>query len=250
MPEIMKVYREHQPALRFIGKRYTGADGAAGGFTALWDQWFENGWFDPLEMTDGAGVIENGYIGLMRCKPEFEYWIGAFLPPDFAVPDGYGFVDLAAADVGICWIKAPQGDTGIFEMDEQCAKTVQQSGVGTIRGRDSEDAFVFERYNCPHFTTPDADGNIVLDYGFYLDDAPVGCCQSCGMPFDDGHEDLRSPEDARYCVHCFADDKFTMPEATVADMVEIGVPHAAAKVGEEAARKYLEDFIPTLNRWR
>jgi len=76
------------------------------------------------------------------------------------------------------------------------------------------------------------------------------CCQSCGMPFDEGHADLRSQEDARYCVHCFADGGFTMPDATVADMVQIGVPHLAVKIGEDAARAYLTGFIPTLERWR
>jgi len=250
MPEIAKVYRERFPALRFVGKRYTGADGIDGGFAALWDQWFENGWFEPLDMADGVDVVDNGYIGLMRCRPEFEYWIGVFLPSDAAVPSGYEFVDLAAGDVGMCWIKAPQGDKAIFGMDEQCAESVREGGLGTIRSRDAEDAYVFERYNCPRFTTPDADGNVVLDYGMYLDDAPAEYCQSCGMPFDDGHEDLRSLEDPRYCVHCFVDGRFMMPDATVADMVEIGVPHVAAKIGEEAARKYLEDFIPQLDRWR
>lgn len=26
----------------------------------------------------------------------------------------------------------------------------------------------FERYNCPRFTTPDAQGNVILDYGVPL----------------------------------------------------------------------------------
>ena len=83
----------------------------------------------------------------------------------------------------------------------------------------------------------------------YRESRPAECCQSCGMPFDDGHEDLRSKEDARYCVNCFADGQFTMPDATVADMVEIGVPHVAHKIGGSAAREYLQGFIPTLDRW-
>jgi len=82
------------------------------------------------------------------------------------------------------------------------------------------------------------------------DNSQTDCCQSCGVPFDEGHAQMRSPEDGQYCIYCFADGQFTMPEATVADMVEIGVPHAAAKMGEAAARQHLEAFIPTLARWR
>ena len=33
-------------------------------------------------------------------------------------------------------------------------------------------------------------------------------------------------------------------------MVEIGVPHLARKIGEQAAREQLSRFIPTLVRWK
>ncbi len=36
MPEIIKVQKEHQPALRFIGKRYSDADRMDGGFGNKW----------------------------------------------------------------------------------------------------------------------------------------------------------------------------------------------------------------------
>ena len=29
-----------------------------------------------------------------------------------------------------------------------------------------EDGWCFERYNCPRFPPPDADGRVILDYGF------------------------------------------------------------------------------------
>ena len=78
---------------------------------------------------------------------------------------------------------------------------------------------------------------------------PMDCCQSCGMPFDEGHTELRSPEDPQYCVYCFANGQFTMPDATAADMVNIGVPLLAPVMGDDGARQYLERFIPTLARW-
>ena len=33
-------------------------------------------------------------------------------------------------------------------------------------------------------------------------------------------------------------------------MVEMGVPHLARKIGEQAAREKLGKFVPTLARWR
>ena len=33
-----------------------------------------------------------------------------------------------------------------------------------------EDDWCFERYNCPRFTTPDEEGNVILDYGISIED--------------------------------------------------------------------------------
>ena len=79
-------------------------------------------------------------------------------------------------------------------------------------------------------------------------------CQSCGVPLDEGHKDMivKNPDgsDSIYCCYCYKDGAFIDPEATVHDMVEIGVPHLAPKIGEQAAREQLSALIPTLARWR
>ena len=41
MPEIIKVFKEEIPTLRFVGKKYDNF--------GHWDEWWENGWFDLLE---------------------------------------------------------------------------------------------------------------------------------------------------------------------------------------------------------
>ena len=33
-----------------------------------------------------------------------------------------------------------------------------------------EDDWCFERYNCPRFTTPDEEGNVILDYGISIEE--------------------------------------------------------------------------------
>jgi hypothetical protein len=79
-------------------------------------------------------------------------------------------------------------------------------------------------------------------------------CQSCGMPFDAGHDGLIAREKdgspSVYCTYCYKDGEFLNPGATVEDMVEMGVPHLAQKIGEDAARKQLSEFLPTLERWK
>jgi len=78
-------------------------------------------------------------------------------------------------------------------------------------------------------------------------------CQSCGMPFDEAHLKYMAKEpdgsDSEYCTYCYKDGEFLEPEATVNDMIELGLPHLAKKIGEEAARKQLAAFVPTLARW-
>ena len=79
-------------------------------------------------------------------------------------------------------------------------------------------------------------------------------CQSCGLPFDTNHEEFIAREKdgskSMYCTFCYEDGAFTQPDATAHDMIEIGVPHLARKIGEAAAREQLAAFVPTLLRWK
>ncbi|MDF2588643.1 MAG: hypothetical protein K0S41_2484 [Anaerocolumna sp.] len=170
-PEIIKVYKEHLPSLRFIGKRYTNAD-RNGGFGHKWGEWFENGWFSILENIGEPKDIENGYLGFMRCNGSdcentFDYWIGMFLPVNAAVPDDFDYIDLEESEIAVCWIKGKE-DEGIYEMHDSCISKFIENGMGNFKSDDKNRACFFERYNCPRFTEPDESGNIILDYGIYL----------------------------------------------------------------------------------
>ena len=76
MAEIIKVYKEEVPAMRFIGKKYHDFNG--------WGEWWANGWFDVVEKSMGGldnilSIWENGaaYVGL-ECRKDgelLEYWI-------------------------------------------------------------------------------------------------------------------------------------------------------------------------------
>ena len=79
-------------------------------------------------------------------------------------------------------------------------------------------------------------------------------CQSCGMPFDEAHLEYVAKEadgiDSIYCTFCYESGAFLDADATVEDIIEMGVPHLACKIGEQAAREQLSKFVPTLTRWK
>ena len=83
--------------------------------------------------------------------------------------------------------------------------------------------------------------------------AEIKYCQSCGMPFDEAHKAFiaknANGSDSFYCTYCYKDGEFLNPDATIEDMVEMGVPYLAQKIGDRAAREELSLLVPTLKRW-
>lgn len=166
MAEIIKVYKESFPSLRLIGKRYTNSDrGAEGSFGSLWGEWFGMGYFKELEELGSLPENEDAYVGCMRCKDEFEYWIGMFFPENTSVPEGFSYVDIPKGDIGTCWVYGREDNGEVYGMEpyNMCLSKLAENGWKT-----DEEAWCFERYNCPRFTTPDEKGNVILDYCFYL----------------------------------------------------------------------------------
>jgi hypothetical protein len=82
----------------------------------------------------------------------------------------------------------------------------------------------------------------------------IPLCQSCGMPFDKAHSEYAAKEKdgskSIYCSYCYKDGEYLVPGATIDDVVEMGVPHLARKIGEQAAREHLSKLLPTLERWK
>lgn len=166
MAEIIKTFREEIPAMRFIGKKYPD-------FGGWWGEWFANGWFDVIENAmDGADAIlaiwENGggYIGLERRAPDqpFEYWLGMFTPADTPVPDGFDYIDFPAADLGTNWIYGKENDV---HDTSTCRSRLLEGGMAPWKDERGGE-WSFENCLCPRYTTPDEDGNIILDYCYFV----------------------------------------------------------------------------------
>ncbi len=173
---IVECKRESFPRCRFVGKRYKNADRVNGDFGAYWGQWHGNGWFDALEalLTDEfrrAYPDADAYIGLEKNgfgKPDdcYEYWIGMFLPEGCQAPEGFDFVDLAYDHVGVCYIKGTEDK--VFMKEGECYQALVGAGM-TVPAREDDAIYFFERCACPRFTTPDENGEIILDVGFFVE---------------------------------------------------------------------------------
>ena len=167
MAPIIKTYREDIPAMRFIGKSYPG-------FGGWWGEWFANGWFDEIECAMGGteAVLKiwpsgGGYVGLERhCEGEpFEYWLGMFVPANTPVPEGFAYVDFPATGLGTCWIYGKEGEV---HDTSACRPLLIENGMRIwkdIRGGE----WSFENCLCPRYTTPDEQGNIIMDYCYFVE---------------------------------------------------------------------------------
>ena len=173
MAEIIKTYSQDMPRTRFIGRKYGDEDRVDGMFTALWEMWLRDGMFAKIESTPGfdGGFFEDSdaYIGLMRLRngEPFEYWIGMFAPEGMAVPDGFDYIDISEKKLGVCWIRGKESD--VYGKDDLVMEAFQKNGIAPVT--DENGAFwFFERYTVSRFVTPDENGLITLDHGYFVAD--------------------------------------------------------------------------------
>lgn len=171
--KVTNLYREHLPALRFIGKRYTSADlGADGLLTDKWNEWFRNGWFNLLGGLPGLpgyeGFAHTGYHN----GAETAFWIGMMFPQDTPVPEGFDSADLPAGDVAVCWLRGYRETGEIFRPDAQnlCLARMREAGYALKLDADGEPSrWTFERYHSRRFFVPDDEGRITMDYCVYVE---------------------------------------------------------------------------------
>lgn len=84
-------------------------------------------------------------------------------------------------------------------------------------------------------------------------------CQSCGMRLmneEDRGTERGGDLSKDYCVHCYADGKFTN-NRTMEEMIEINLKYLGEWIKEtgqdmtiEEARAQLNEYLPTLKRWQ
>lgn len=167
--EIVKVYKETFPSVKLVGKRYTNNDrDETGTFGHLWQECFKQGWYDTLKKCNPIPNGSDDLVGAMRMTGAdncFEYWIGMFVAFDAQVPEGFESIEIPAGDVGVCWLcgNDKSGELYGMEASDLCMEALAQKGY-----KISEDGWFYERYNNIRFTTPNKNGDVVLDICAYL----------------------------------------------------------------------------------
>ena len=166
MAQIIDVYKQTLPRVRFVGKCYTDSDRENGVFANKWREWWQSGWFDLLDAGGDEPFADAGApIGLCRSKDgeEFEYWIGRFLPEDSKVPEGFRYIDFDASEIAVCLVKGKEPDIYFV----CCMDKLKENGF-TWKADENGVRWCFERYACPRYTDPGADGSVILDQCFFV----------------------------------------------------------------------------------
>ncbi len=80
-------------------------------------------------------------------------------------------------------------------------------------------------------------------------------CQMCGMPIKEADGLYGTEADGSvnsdYCKYCYNKGEFTF-KGTMEEMIELCIPNmvkANPGMTEDAARKMMNDFFPTLKYW-
>jgi len=144
--EIKKIYEETVPSSRFIGKK-----------NSDWGLFWQNGWYDILKKIGGKSKFN--YITLKRIvNGDVEHWVGTFFNPDTPVPESLDFVDFESFRTAVFRLYGNPHNGELFglETHNQCLAKLPIHGF-THR----EDYWCIVR---PLYSTPDGDGNIILDY--------------------------------------------------------------------------------------
>ncbi len=81
-------------------------------------------------------------------------------------------------------------------------------------------------------------------------------CQSCGMPMGNTDEMYGTEKDGSksldYCHYCYDKGEFKA-DMKIEEMINLCIPHmleANKSMTEEDARNMMNQFFPTLKRWK
>lgn len=168
-PGIIKVYKQTIPATRFIGKCFGSGQHPNWGFS------WGNDVFGKAEGAVGnqakiSAQFEDAdvYCGLYyrnTATGAYDGWCGMFLPPDTKVPEGLDFIDFSEQKLGVCWIYGKQSE--LYNLVRNCPEILLSAGM-EIKSDANGYIGHFERDQCPRFTTPDDNGNIIVDYCYFV----------------------------------------------------------------------------------
>lgn len=163
MPELVRFSVEKMPAMKVVGRAMRVKMGSEENpIPGFWRTCFSDGMFERIEAL-GAPALDGSYVGFM-CDYHaddgmFTYICGIFMKPDCPVPEGFVGRDVAESDVGVGWVRGPE-----FENYPVAHKLTSEAMEKAGRKADEAAGWCAEVYNCPRFTAPQENGDVILDY--------------------------------------------------------------------------------------
>jgi len=81
----------------------------------------------------------------------------------------------------------------------------------------------------------------------------MGTCQRCGMRMEKFGLEADGTPNKDYCLRCYRDGVFTLPDATIEQMVRISAQTLMDNdpdLKPEEALEQMREVLPTLKRWK
>lgn len=128
---------------------------------AFWDKCFSDGTFTKLEELREYHIDKSyvGWMGDWNTDNKFTYLCGMIMKPNTPVPEGFVYRDIPASTVATGWIQGLEKDVYSVAYD-YTLKALEDQGYNV----DEESPWCMELYNCPRFTSPMENGEIILDF--------------------------------------------------------------------------------------
>lgn len=85
------------------------------------------------------------------------------------------------------------------------------------------------------------------------DGVVLGTCQSCGIGIHKLGSEADGTPNKDYCLKCYRNGEFTLPDATIEQMVRISAQTMMDNVPDlkpEEALERMQEVLPTLKRWK
>ena len=130
---------------------------------AFWDTCFADGTFKLIE--NNSEILYNpDYVGLMYnynvATGDFSYMCGMLLTKEQLPTADFSIYRLPAGRTVISWIKGANSGEVCAQAHDLTMDAIHAEGYDW----DNEAGWLIELYNCPRFTTPDSEGQLILDY--------------------------------------------------------------------------------------
>lgn len=164
MAKLIKLETTQLPKVYVVGKEIRvkmsdimGENNPLGGF---WGKCMSDGTFNELAKQN---VYSNDYVGLMvdwdAGDGYFVYICGMLLKDDVTPGSEYTVRELGSTKIAVSWVQGTDTADVCMNAHNITAEALKEKGIDieTI-------GWCMEVYNHPRYTTPDANGEIILDY--------------------------------------------------------------------------------------